>query len=413
MDPTLTPLERLSGRLRDASDDGHDAEAVVRGARTRALRDFGARPARPVARWAFVAVAAALAVPAIGLGVHRLRAPLPITFTVGQSHERREVGDWIAAESSLVPIVFSEGTRLELVAGTRTRVTSADSFGAGVLLEKGAVHATVVHLGPSTRWALAAGPFEIRVVGTDFDASWEPTAEVLEVTMRDGQVTVVGPLLGSGHMLSKGERLRISVHDARMEVSPIGAATPAPEGPASPALAVPTASTSDVAPPTGPSSAAVADVAPAAPSWRELEASGKHREAMEAIDREGFDRVLARSSTSDLVALADAARYAGSFGRARAALLAARARGARGRSAFLLGKLAADHLGASGEAITWFQTYLSEEPGGGLAEQALGRIVELRKRSGDQGGARAAATAYLARYPSGAYAALAKSILEP
>jgi hypothetical protein len=88
-------------------------------------------------------------------------------------------------------------------------------------------------------------------------------------------------------------------------------------------------------------------------------------------------------------------------------------RGARGRSAFLLGKLAADHLGASGEAITWFQTYLAEEPSGGLAEQALGRVVELRHRSGDTAGAKKAAETYLARYPSGAYAALAKSLASP
>jgi hypothetical protein len=77
----------------------------------------------------------------------------------------------------------------------------------------------------------------------------------------------------------------------------------------------------------------------------------------------------------------------------------------------LLGKIAADQLGSPGEAATWFETYLQEEPGGALAEQALGRMLEIRKR--DPGAARATAERYLARYPNGAYAALARSIVGP
>ncbi|XYI02301.1 hypothetical protein ACMHYB_22065 [Sorangium sp. So ce1128] len=79
----------------------------------------------------------------------------------------------------------------------------------------------------------------------------------------------------------------------------------------------------------------------------------------------------------------------------------------------MLGKLAADHLGAPGDALTWFQTYLDEEPGGGLAEQALGRLIELRQRRGDAAGARAAAALYLRRYPGGAYASLAQAAAAP
>ncbi|MFT3772482.1 MAG: hypothetical protein QM820_44375 [Minicystis sp.] len=77
----------------------------------------------------------------------------------------------------------------------------------------------------------------------------------------------------------------------------------------------------------------------------------------------------------------------------------------------MLGKIAADQQGAAGEAVRWFETYLSEEPGGALAEQALGRILELRKGEGDA--ARAVAERYLARYPNGAHAALARSLISP
>jgi outer membrane protein assembly factor BamD (BamD/ComL family) len=92
-------------------------------------------------------------------------------------------------------------------------------------------------------------------------------------------------------------------------------------------------------------------------------------------------------------------------------LLAVRNRfGARGRSAFLLGKIAADQQGAYGDAVSWFEIYQREEPQGSLAEQALGRIVDIHRRK-NPAAARAAAERYLARYPSGAYADVAKRVL--
>ncbi len=62
--------------------------------------------------------------------------------------------------------------------------------------------------------------------------------------------------------------------------------------------------------------------------------------------------------------------------------------------------------------MTWFETYLREEPGGSLAEQALGRVMELRRR-GAPGAARAVAERYLAAYPRGAYSKLAASLVAP
>ena len=125
----------------------------------------------------------------------------------------------------------------------------------------------------------------------------------------------------------------------------------------------------------------------------------------------GFGRVLSDSSASDLMLLADSARYAGDIGHAKQALTAARARGDRGRSAFLLGKIAADSSSSPGEAVQWFETYLSEAPGGGLAEQALGRLIELYRRTGRTGSAQSAAAKYLQKYPSGGYASAARSVL--
>jgi hypothetical protein len=188
-----------------------------------------------------------------------------------------------------------------------------------------------------------------------------------------------------------------------------------------PALTAATADAPAEAPTAGPSAAAGSSPRssePAAspqghdaPPWRALASAGKHREAIEAVERTGFATEVARASAADLLVLADAARFAARPALAREALLSLRRRfGATGRSAFLLGKIAADQLGAGGEAATWFETYLREEPGGPLAEQALGRLIELKRR-GDPAGARAAAERYLDRYPDGAYAPLATSLV--
>jgi hypothetical protein len=74
----------------------------------------------------------------------------------------------------------------------------------------------------------------------------------------------------------------------------------------------------------------------------------------------------------------------------------------------LLGKISADQLGATSQAITWFETYLKETPGGSLAEQAMGRLAELQ--AGTAKGQRAAAR-YLEQYPRGSYANFCRSQL--
>jgi transmembrane sensor len=113
------------------------------------------------------------------------------------------------------------------------------------------------------------------------------------------------------------------------------------------------------------------------------------------------------------MALADTARFVGEAARAQQALLALRRRfGAKGYSAFLLGRINADQLSSPGQGVQWFETYLQEEPNGSLAEQALGRILDIQ-RHGSPEVARQAADRYLARYPNGAYAALARSVLAP
>ena len=76
-------------------------------------------------------------------------------------------------------------------------------------------------------------------------------------------------------------------------------------------------------------------------------------------------------------------------------------------AAFQLGRV----TGGGAASAQWFRTYLNERPGGKLAREASGRLLEALHRSGNSTEARAAAKRYLARYPSGPHADFAARIL--
>src|SRR5690606_26135445 len=103
-----------------------------------------------------------------------------------------EVGAWIAATSAAdLPVTFSDGARLDLRRDARARVVEVTPHGARVLLERGEVGVSVVHR-EETRWAVVGGPFEIQVVGTRFDARWNPEEEALTVRLTEGEVAITG-----------------------------------------------------------------------------------------------------------------------------------------------------------------------------------------------------------------------------
>jgi hypothetical protein len=425
MDDVSARLRMLGGRISDTSerltDSGELSAARRLWLESPAPRATRSRPRTVLA----VAVAAFLA--AVVMLVGTLRPRGGVAFVVGSPPARGTVGDFIAADESTLPILFSEGTIFTLAPGARARVTETNAHGATLLLEKGDVGARVAHAGADTRWGVRAGPFEVRVVGTKFDVSWDPGGGTFDLVLHEGVVVVTGPLLQRGHELHAGERLRVSVRDASLELRAANAPSPPQPAPAQPAQAQasPQAATVETCgapcPPAALPPAALrekvttggpAPVASTAssPSWRELAATGKYNEALAAAERAGFAQEIERASSQDLATLADAARYGGRPVLATQALLAQRRRfGMRGASAFLLGKIAADQQGTGAEAARWFETYLQEEPNGALTEQALGRLLQMRK--GDLALGRATAERYLARYPRGVHAALARSLL--
>ncbi|WP_437301725.1 FecR domain-containing protein [Sorangium sp. So ce388] len=402
MEPVTRRIETLGAEVARTSDRRARPGETLAAARARLFAAEVEAPPRRARPAVWAAAAAALLLAAGGAALFRtawapaggseLAAVAPSAGAPAPG-----AGARVEARDAPLAFTFAEGTSVRLDAASALQVLATDARGAELRVERGGADFHVVHRS-DTRWVVHAGPYAVRVTGTRFEARWAPEARRFTLALAEGSVEVTGPDLGSAR-LSAGDRLDIT---APSEPPASSAAAPSADAPA--VVAAPPADR-DPRPPA-------ADATDTAPRWQSLASAGRHEEALAAVERLGLDAVLARATPEELRLLADAARYAGRPSAARAALLVLRNRhGARGDSAFLLGKLAADQLGDPGDALAWFDTYLREAPGGALREQALGRSLELEQRR-DREVARRAARRYLAEYPNGAYAPLARSLTD-
>jgi transmembrane sensor len=342
------------------------------------------------------------------------------------------VGAAIAAPPAAeTPITFSDGSKLRLAPSARVRVADVGRDGARVLVETGAVHVSVVHK-QATRWAVEAGPFEVRVTGTKFEVVWDPAASGLRVRLEEGSVFVRGcGLFGDeGRRLTTGEELAVScpAPAATGTSTALGLLPQAPTARTSPAEGVaprPSALPGTVpsAHEPAPSSPSVTPVGmPAASSRAPADViafarRGAHREALMAAEAGGFASTCEALSAPELLLLADSSRYAGRFDRANEALDATRRRfsgtDAAAAAAFELGRIAMDIRSDLSAAGDHFEAYLRERPNGSLAREALGRAIEARHRAGDGTRAEHLSVRYLAAYPDGPHAKLARKLSVP
>ncbi|MEO8904502.1 MAG: FecR domain-containing protein [Polyangiaceae bacterium] len=322
-------------------------------------------------RWGLTgfAVAVALAVTLI------LRSPSALTFqTAGRTGE---VGAWLSAQpTEELALKFSEGTRVSLSKGSRGRVTQVTHGGAHIELADGSVEAEVTHA-PGAAWSFDAGPFKVTVTGTKLDVSWAPDTGRFELSVSRGSVLVQGPFISQQQEVRAGQVCRVDLNHHLMELAQLAdeALPPAQTTPsaAPPPSAVPNTAASATLPPTTSS-------------------------ASHAL------------SPASLLDEARAARMSGHPDLERAALLACRKRApgqpAAAQAAYLLGRAS-----AAGEAAGWFETYLREMPQGLLAREAAGRLIESYQAAGNPTAAQSAASRYLARYPNGPHAAMARHAL--
>ncbi|EYF04850.1 FecR family protein [Chondromyces apiculatus] len=444
-------LPEVDDAARDAAGQERLVAAVVRGAG----REEGRR--RAITRGATVLAAAA----AIAAAVAVVWWPSPIDYAVENGTTTAE-GYVAAPAGGEARVRFTEGSVVVLAAGASMRVGERGREGARVALEGGRASFEIMRR-TGARWSVEVGPFVIEVTGTAFDVRWSREAGELVVQLREGAVVVRGPVAPEGVSMRAGQRLVARLQEGALEIQSGEAArmddlgagvgvegaraatAGAVEGGAAGKDANAQGTGAEGAGPEGTEGAgaeanaqgtgaegagagagaekggaegAVGGAAKGhevARSWSKRVAEGDFGGVLMDAETRGIQSVLAQGSIDDLSALADAARYTGRSELARKALLAMRKRFAASSSgraaAFLLGRMADGF--APAEAITWYDTYLAESPGGAFAAEALGRKMVATQRTGGRAAARPIAERYLARYPRGGHAAAARALLEP
>lgn len=362
----------------------------------------GGQVRAPRGRRTLLAIAAAMALASL-VGVAAVRwQPAALTFTT--STGEGSPGAWLGTDDGKeLPVTFSEGSEVRMAPGSRGRVEELRRGGASFLLERGSVHARIVHR-PSASWRFVAGPFEVRVTGTVLGVDWEPAHERFAVHVDEGSVVVSGPTVATPQIVRAGEQCTVDLAARTLGIAPYVEGG-APSGEPS-VLAAPL-----------PSTSAATSLVPRLPGastpqggWTKLESKGDYEGAYAAATAAGMPALLRSSSADELLRFAQVARLSGHAESQRAALLSCRRRFAGSDSAALAAYELA-RASAPAEACDWLERYLAEAPRGPLAREALGRLVEARASAGDDRGARDAASRYLARYPDGPQAAMARSVL--
>jgi hypothetical protein len=330
--------------------------------------------------------------------------PRPLRYEVvgGTGLESAYVSAPVAAP---VDLRFSDGSDVVAEAGSRLRVDQTYANGARVLLENGETSTHVAHHKMSN-WTFVAGPFEVRVIGTRFDLSWDPVTEQIDLRLREGSVEVRSPLADGPIVVRAGQRFHAAMPQRSMIVTDA-------EGVEAPAAPQPAATAIDPAPVAPPSPGAASPKASQRrDSWQELVVHGEFESVVAAASARGLDGCLASCSAADLRSLADAARYTGRTDLADKSLLALRKRfpgtGHSAAAAFLLGRT--HEVRSPAAAERWYETYLSEAPDGEFAAEALaGKMRVVAEKSG-AAAAKPLALEYLRRYPQGVQVKTARKI---
>jgi transmembrane sensor len=321
-----------------------------------------------------VAVAAACAVVALVVffGLDRYR-PLP------------DVPDSTALTPSLDVLRFADGSMATPIRpGTVVRSEAVTDKNVEVIVASGAARFEVTP-NPERTFVVRAGEVSVHVVGTKFTVARE---ERVAVSVERGEVLVTW---------QDGQRSLKAGQSGQFPPDPGQPVDMELDFESVPSASVPVPARGSARAPTP--SAMVEDV----PTWRALARQGQHKDAYEALQREGSGAV--RDNAEDLMLAADVARLSGHSGQAVAPLqkvVGNHAGDPRAPlAAFTLGRVLLDELGRPGQAAGAFATARRLAPGGALAQDALAREVESLAKAGQAVAARERALEYVKRYPSG------------
>lgn len=344
--------------------------------------------------------------------------PQVLTYRIDNSSELGTLGSYMSAPPMApLGLHFSEGSRVVLQPRAKGRVSQTTRRGATMVLEDGRAHAEIKHR-DRTDWQVLAGPFVVGVTGTAFDVSFDVDTQTFELRMQSGKVQVTGPELSEPIEVRDRQTLVLSARGG--EPAPIAPPTPRAAAITSPPQATECAQCTASPPTADPrGSSAAANRRESGPveglSFATLGAKGQHQKIVELAEKQGFDSTIASANRADLLALGNAARFAGRGNLALMAYRAVRQRFARSTeataAAFFLGRLSEG--GNPSQAINWYERYVAEAPSGVWVADALGRRMAILHESKPGPSAQAAAQEYLNRFPTGPYAGFARKILPP
>ncbi len=351
----------------------------------------------------------ALAAAAAGILALGFRADSQLTYELRGGSSQAGV---IEAKRGEATVSLSDGSSILAENQTRFSVDVVGRNAALTRLVSGKLHVRVQH-NDDTSYRFLAGPYEVRVVGTEFDIAWDPRGAGLSLAMTKGEVRLAEPG-GALRTLRAGQVVRLPVpQPLATNVAP--APTPTP---AAPSASAPVAAMATQPAPAEPAvEHARRDASPAssAVSWDGMVAKGQFAEVVRDAETLGVDSVTRTRGASDLKALGQAARYVGKRALSMRAFLALRERNrgsdAARQAAFFLGRLQ-EEQGNQAEALRWLSTYVSEAPSGVYAAEAFGRRMSLTERQRGRAAALPLAREYLERFPEGAYAQSARGIVE-
>ena len=408
----------IAAVAREAAElpDEHALGEALGRVRARVERSRAGRGRRR-AVWGGVLAAAAVLLVITWRAVNVAHQPQPLAYRVEGAGMLQQ--GYVRAQHGEHPqLSFSEGSVVALTDDARLRIVTVDERGGRLAIEEGEIRADIRHL-PGARWTFEAGPYSVDVRGTSFSLAWRGADGWFDLRLQTGLLDVHIPWSSAPIAIHGGQRLTVrsaghevtisDLGDASVDSEPLAARPDSPAGSA----ALPSAPSAALTPPLALSGNPSALPKEHRASWAERMGSGALQSIVDDALEHGIEATVMERSSEELEVLESAARYQKRPDIARRALLAQRARfagSARAQeAAFLLGRIAEGGDGVA--AHEWYERYLAEAPHGAFAAEATGRDLIVTDRIFGVERARPLAEAYLKRWPNGAHAQLARSIL--
>ncbi|MCP4603684.1 MAG: hypothetical protein GY847_24730 [Proteobacteria bacterium] len=305
-------------------------------------------------------------------------------------------------------VIFPEGSKIDLLEDTGARIVEMTPRVRTVQIEHGSARMDVKHQ-QDVLWVVRAGPYSVEVTGTAFDIGWAPKKGELHLTMRKGHVRVRGPGVEEPMTVVAGNVLTAWSSNARIELVgnakgkfQTGAGEETPPKNVKPAREVP-----EIEP--------VVDSRHGTFPKRNTDKSKETVRKKSAITKKEQNADSSLLTCAQLWKQSNELRFAGdhdeaqkSFGQLRdscpgtpKAVMAS----------LILGRMAFDIAKDYTVAEMWFDTYLAESHGNGPIREVRGRLLECSVRLNRNKRATEEAIKYLAQYPDGPHAAIAKDVL--